>query len=144
MNNTEQNQTFSWPVRVYYEDTDAGGVVYYANYLRFMERARTEWLRALGFEQDMLRDEHGVVFAVRHAEVDYLKPALFNDSLEVTSKIVDLRRASFTFEQSIVRHDSDKPTELCRGRVRVVCVDMDGFRPCALPDFVKTEIQGVC
>ena len=76
---------FQWPVRVYYEDTDSGGVVYYANYLRFMERARTEWMRELGFEQDVLIREEGVIFAVRSAKVDYLRPALFNDELNVVT-----------------------------------------------------------
>ena len=73
--------TFVWPVRVYWEDTDAGGVVYYANYLKFMERARSEWLRVLGFEQDVLRDDAGVVFVVRRVEIDYLSPARFNDQI---------------------------------------------------------------
>ncbi|MBN8772080.1 MAG: YbgC/FadM family acyl-CoA thioesterase, partial [Thiobacillus sp.] len=72
---------FVWPVRVYWEDTDAGGVVYYANYLKFMERARSEWLRAFGFEQDVLRDEPGIVFVVRRVEIDYLSPARFNEQL---------------------------------------------------------------
>jgi acyl-CoA thioester hydrolase len=84
--------TFSWPVRVYYEDTDAGGVVYYANYLRFFERARTEWLRAIGFEQQLLRNEDGIVFAVRHVEIDYLKPAVLDDALQVEAD--DQRPAS--------------------------------------------------
>ena len=76
---------FLWPVRVYYEDTDSGGVVYYANYLKFMERARTEWLRALGFEQDQLIEEEGVIFAVRRAEVDFIAPGRFNDALQVSA-----------------------------------------------------------
>ncbi len=84
MHRLTDSPTFRWPVRVYYEDTDAGGVVYHANYLLFMERARTEWLRALGFEQDALRREAGVQFSVRRATIDYLRPALFNDLLTVT------------------------------------------------------------
>ncbi len=136
--------SFSWPVRVYYEDTDSGGVVYYANYLRFMERARTEWLRSFGVEQDRLRDEQGVIFAVRRVDVDYLKPARFNDSLDVTAKIVAQGRASLTFEQSVLRHDDGGCVELCRGSVKIVCLDAAAFRPCPLPDFLKMEIRSVC
>src|SRR3970040_1078279 len=87
---TLNTQHFSWPVRVYYEDTDLGGVVYYANYLKFMERARTEWLRALGFEQTTLAREHGVVFVVSSLTIDYLQPAAFNDELAVTVELEKL------------------------------------------------------
>jgi len=137
-------KSFSWPVRVYYEDTDSGGVVYYANYLRFMERARTEWLRSIGVEQDQLRDEQGVIFAVRRVEVDYLKPARFNDNLEVTAKIVAQGRASLTFEQSVLRHDDGRPIELCQGSVKIACLDAVAFRPCPIPDDIKTEMRSVC
>ena len=89
---------FQWPVRVYYEDTDAGGVVYYANYLRFFERARTEMLRASGFEQDQLIDQHQIVFAVRSIEVDYLLPARFNQSLLVNVEISQFRGVSILFK----------------------------------------------
>jgi len=128
-------ENFEFPVRVYYEDTDAGGVVFYANYLRFMERARTEWLRARGFEQDQLRDEQGVLFAVRRAEVDYLKPARFNDRLVVSAAVVERKRASFSFEQEI-RREADGEI-LCRGLVKVVCVDAERFLPAALPPAIK-------
>ena len=128
-------ENFEFPVRVYYEDTDAGGVVFYANYLRFMERARTEWLRARGFEQDQLRDEQGVLFAVRRAEVDYIKPARFNDRLVVTAVIAERKRASFSFEQEIRREPDGEI--LCRGRVKVVCVDAERFLPAALPPAIK-------
>jgi acyl-CoA thioester hydrolase len=92
---------FFWPVRVYYEDTDCGGVVYYANYLRFMERARTEWLRALGFEQDVLATQHGVIFAVRSVALDFNRPARFNDLLRVSAGVVERRAASLTFAQEV-------------------------------------------
>ncbi|MBI5611719.1 MAG: YbgC/FadM family acyl-CoA thioesterase, partial [Gammaproteobacteria bacterium] len=92
---------FSISVRVYYEDTDAGGVVYYANYLKFMERARTEWLRGLGFEQDELSRTEGVIFAVRAAQVEYLKPARFNDALEVTVELARRGAASINFKQEV-------------------------------------------
>ncbi|MCG3202404.1 MAG: Acyl-CoA thioesterase YbgC [Gammaproteobacteria bacterium] len=122
---------FVWPVRVYYEDTDAGGVVYHANYLKFMERARTEWLRSLGWQQDRLLAEERVVFAVRHLAVDYLRPARFNDALNVRSRVGRLGSASIEFEQDIVRADCDL---LCRGVVVVACIDTDAFRPRAIPD----------
>ena len=82
---------FIWPVRVYYEDTDAGGVVYYANYLKFMERARTEWLRTLGFEQTTLLNDYGIKFVVRAVALEYLRPALFNDRLEITVQPTEVR-----------------------------------------------------
>ncbi len=135
---------FSWPVRVYYEDTDAGGVVYYANYLRFMERARTEWLRSFGVEQDLLRDEHSVIFVVRHVDLDYLAPARFNDHLEVTAKIVAQKRVALTFEQTIQRNDNGERKELCRGNVQIACLNVDSFRPCPIPDFIQTEMRSVC
>jgi acyl-CoA thioester hydrolase len=129
--------TFSWPVRVYYEDTDAGGVVYYANYLRFYERARTEWLRAIGFEQQLLRNEDGIVFAVRHVEIDYLKPAVLDDALQVEATISDLRRASMTFEQRLLRGDD----VLSKAIVRIVCLDSDGFRPVPIPQILRERID---
>lgn len=137
-------ETFSWPVRVYYEDTDSGGVVYYANYLRFMERARTEWLRHLGIEQDWLIEHEGILFAVRHVNVDYLKPARFNDHLEVTTRVIEHGRASLTFEQTIMRLDDETRTELCRGQVKIACLAADSFRPRPIPEFLRMEITSVC
>jgi len=128
---------FHWPVRVYYEDTDSGGVVYYANYLKFMERARTEWLRSLGFEQDRLRDEQGVIFAVRSATIDYLKPALFNDVLDVAATIVERGRASFSVEHAIHRDE----TLLCQGLVKVACLKANTLRPCPIPESILMEMQ---
>jgi acyl-CoA thioester hydrolase len=133
-------ETFSWPVRVYYEDTDCGGVVYYANYLRFMERARTEWLRSLGVEQDRLKEQEGILFAVRHVTLDYLKPARFNDHLEVISRVTEHGRASLTFEQTITRLDGETRTELCCGQVKVACLTADSFRPCPIPEYLRMEI----
>lgn len=130
---------FIWPVRVYYEDTDAGGVVYYANYLRFMERARTEWLRALGFEQDVLR-EHGILFAVKHVNIDYHRPALFNQSLEVLSTITNMKRVSIIFQQRVM-HELNCLTE---ANVKVVCLDKATFKPRAIPETMREGLQGVC
>ena len=131
--------TFEWPVRVYYEDTDSGGVVYYANYLSFMERARTEWLRALGFEQDCLIREQGIVFAVRSANVEYLRPARFNDLLIVVSDLQHRGRASLTFNHTIIRqHEASQPC--CIGEVKIACINADTFRPQPIPDLLMEEI----
>ena len=128
---------FRFPLRVYYEDTDAGGVVYYANYLAFMERARTEWLRAIGYENRQLMDELGVVFAVRRACVDYLGPARLDDLLEVVVRIKQVRRASLVFEQQILRGDE----LLCKGEIMLVCVGLEDFKPTAIPDSIMQEIN---
>lgn len=128
---------FSIPLRVYYEDTDAGGVVYYANYLKFMERARTEWLRDLGFEQDELSRTDGVIFAVRAAQVEYLKPARFNDALEVTVEITRPGAASLSFKQE-VRRDA---VTLCSGEIRIACLDVKTFAPIAIPARVAAAIK---
>ncbi|MHB1216370.1 MAG: tol-pal system-associated acyl-CoA thioesterase [Thiobacillus sp.] len=122
-------RAFRWPVRVYWEDTDAGGVVYYANYLKFMERARSEWLRAHGFEQDALRDEAGVVFVVRRVAIDYLSPARFNDQLEVSVCLREAGRASLGVQQELMRD----ATCLARAEVKLACVDAAHFKPVKMP-----------
>lgn len=131
---------FSWPARVYYEDTDATGVVYHANYLRYFERARTEWLRALGVSQQSLRSDSGVVFTLANFEVDYLRPARLDDDLLVTVVVEHLRRASLTFSQTV--HLRDAPDALlARARARVGCVDQHSFRPCPLPDDLVRKVS---
>ncbi len=130
---------FEWPVRVYYEDTDSGGVVYYANYLKFMERARTEWLRELGHEQDKLIEELGVIFAVRSVSIDYLRPALFNDSLRVISTLGRVRGASIDFVQSIWRGDE----ELTRAVVRVAALSSETMAPCKLPTQILQQARAL-
>lgn len=127
---------FVWPVRVYWEDTDAGGVVYYANYLKFMERARSEWLRSLGVEQTDLAERDGVVFVVRQVEVDYLKPARFNDALRVTCTLAELNKASLVLTQCIER--ADEP--LVTARVKIVCVTREQFRPAKIPYFIQQRL----
>jgi acyl-CoA thioester hydrolase len=128
---------FTWPIRVYWEDTDAGGVVYYANYLKFLERARTEWLSALGLEQDRLAEEAGVVFVVRRVEADYLRPARFNDRLGVDCELAGLNRASLTMIQRVRRGDE----VLLEGMVKVACVDRLAFRPARIPEFVMRAFE---
>jgi acyl-CoA thioester hydrolase len=140
-----QLPTFKWPVRVYYEDTDASGVVYHAVYLKYFERARTEWLRAMGFSQQSLRGKLDVVFTVANLDVAFLKPARLDDELEVTVVVAEMRRASLHFQQTLgVKGDGDSP--LARATVRVGCVDVATFRPCALPEefvsYVGTLLAG--
>ena len=127
---------FKWPVRVYYEDTDLGGVVYYANYLRFMERARTEWLRALGFEQTALARDHGIVFVVSSLAIDYLKPAAFNDELTVTVELETIGAAQIKLKQTVAR----AAEALATANVRIGCVNTATFRPARIPDPVVARI----
>ena len=125
-----KSETFIWPVRVYYEDTDAGGVVFYANYLKFFERARTEMLRAAGYEQDELMEMEGIIFVVRSIQVDYLSPARFNEQLYVSAEVATVKKASLTFEQMITRDNE----VLCKGIIRIACLDAQSMRPKAIPD----------
>ncbi|MGQ0618792.1 MAG: tol-pal system-associated acyl-CoA thioesterase [Panacagrimonas sp.] len=122
---------FTWPVRVYWEDTDASGVVYHANYLRWFERARTEWLRARGFDQERLRVEAGVAFTVANLEIRFLRPARLDDALRVEVAIAESRRASISFQQTL-RREVDGQL-LSEATVRVGCVDAASFRPKAIP-----------
>lgn len=121
---------FHWPTRVYYEDTDAGGVVFYANYLKFFERARTEMLRSMGFEQDQLIAEQNLVFVVRSVQIDYLSPARFNEYLDVSAEVTQTKKVSLNFEQ-IVSRDG---VVLCKGNVRIACLDTETMKPRAIPD----------
>lgn len=131
---------FTLPVRVYYEDTDAGGVVYYANYLKFFERARTEWLRALGHNQQALIEQRGLLFAVRSVQLEYIAPARLDDLLSVELRIERVRRASLDFAQSIRRSDED--TELCTAQVKVACLEAETFRPAVIPADIKESFRG--
>lgn len=126
------SDVFTWPVRVYYEDTDLAGIVYYANYLRFLERARTEWLRALGFEQDRLSCEQGVIFAVVSVDLRYRQPARFNDALRVSVEVSKLLHASVSFRQAVTRDQGDEAV-CCHGVVRTACLDSTTMRPRAIP-----------
>ena len=133
---------FVWPVRVYWEDTDAGGVVYYANYLKFMERARTEWLRAHGFEQpDLLRD-HSVIFVVRSVQIEYLRPALFDELLDVTVELSSLGRSQIEVAQRIqYPQGHEKNGVLTQASVKLVCVNGQSFKPVAIPAAIKAKIE---
>jgi acyl-CoA thioester hydrolase len=129
---------FVWPVRVYYEDTDAGGLVYHANYLRFFERARTEWLRALGFEQDQLREQQDLLFVARQAEIRFLRPAYFNDALLVTARIAARGGASLDFAQEIRRPADD--ALCCSARFNIAAVSDSRRRPMRIPPDLFAEI----
>ncbi|MDX8402575.1 MAG: tol-pal system-associated acyl-CoA thioesterase [Mariprofundaceae bacterium] len=126
------------PVRVYYEDTDHGGVVYYANWLKFMERGRTEFLREQGLELDDLAKRHGVMFAVTEAHVRYHRSARFNDLLEVESRLVRLRGARIAFDQRIRRADERLP--LCSARIDLACIDAHG-RPRRIPAEIISRLR---
>lgn len=126
-----------WDVRVYYEDTDAGGVVFYANYLKFMERARTEWLRSLGVSQQELFEQKGLVFVVSSLSMEYKAPARLDDLLTVQSLISDIRRASLNFSQRITIQNN----VLARGQIRVGCVDVNTMRPAAIPPDLYKRIS---
>lgn len=131
------SEPFTWPVRVYYEDTDSGGVVYYANYLKFMERARTEWLRTLGFEQTELLEEYHVIFVVREVGIEYRRPARFNDLLDVTVNLAEVGRSQIVLKQTVENSDV-----FACATVKVVCVDGESFKPVRIPAVIKEKIEG--
>ncbi|MFZ8964901.1 MAG: tol-pal system-associated acyl-CoA thioesterase [Steroidobacteraceae bacterium] len=129
---------FTWQVRVYWEDTDAGGIVYYANYLRFLERARTEWLRAKGFEQGALLADERIQFAVVEVGVAYRAPARYGDLLEVTARVQECRKASISFAQE-VRRLPDRQL-LVEATVRAASLDADTLRPRPLPSGMREAL----
>ncbi len=132
---------FTWKLRVYYEDTDAGGVVFYANYLKFFERARTEWLRAAGIGQQLLSESHRVMFVVKSTAVDYHAPAKLDDELKLSVVVERLGRASVQFIQEAWRVEGEDLRLLASGRIKVGCVDTDTFRPSPIPDEVLDRIK---
>ncbi len=128
---------FTWPVRVYYEDTDAGGVVYYANYLKFFERARTEMLRDMSFQQDQLIIERQLIFVVRSVQVEYLKSARFNEQLQVSAEISQTKSASLVFAQQIIR----EPDLISTAVVRIACLDSETMRPKIIPKDLQLKFK---
>ena len=136
-------QRFVWPVRVYYEDTDSAGVVYYANYLRYFERARTEWLRALGFEQTDLSSRHHIVFVVRSISVEYLQPARFNDELQITLELGVPGASQIIFMQRATRvmRGEGVAQVLCEARVRMACVSLLTSKPVRIPQPISKRIR---
>ena len=130
---------FHWPARVYWEDTDAGGVVYHAQYLAFMERARSEWIRARGWGQDLLRTRDDLVFVVRSLEIDFRAPARLDDQLQVSVRLLECRGASFSVGQRIERAG----TVLVESRVRIAALRASDFRPRPIPDALLTELKSL-
>lgn len=136
VSNSIQNSVFTLPVRVYFQDTDSGGVVYHANYVNFLERARTEWLReCCGYSNAGLMREFGVVFVVRSLRLDYLKPAILDDLLSVSAQLKDVRRSSVVLSQRVLR-DEDV---LVDAEVCLVCVTVDGFKPVSVPQHLREK-----
>jgi acyl-CoA thioester hydrolase len=131
-----EQQVYAMPIRVYFQDTDAGGVVYHASYVNFMERARTEWLREhCGYSNGGLLKEFGAVFVVRSLKLDYLKPALLDDLLTVTAEVRETGRSRVLLGQTVLRGEE----VLAEGEVHLVCVTLDGFRPVRVPDVLRDK-----
>ena len=136
---------FAFPMRVYWEDTDTGGVVFYANYLKFFERARTEWLRSLGIAQQKLREQTGGIFVVTSAQLEYLHPARLDDQLFVTASLKSAGRASLTIEQQALlvhsNSQAQEPTPLCTGSIRIGWVDGTTMRPARIPNHILEQLS---
>lgn len=132
---------FTWTIRVYYEDTDAGGVVFYANYLKFFERARTEWLRAAGINQQIMTVTHSAMFVVKSTALDYHAPARLDDELKLTVVVEKMGRASVQFVQQAFRLVDGREELLATGRIKVGCVDAQRFRPSEIPAEVLAAIR---
>jgi acyl-CoA thioester hydrolase len=126
---------FTLPVRVYFQDTDAGGVVYHASYVNFLERSRTEWLRSFGYTNVGMMTELGVMFVVRSIKLDYLKPALLDDMLAVSSQVKEIGRSRATLHQTVVRGED----VLVEAEIHLVCVSRDTFKPVAVPDSLRDQ-----
>ncbi|WP_066707304.1 tol-pal system-associated acyl-CoA thioesterase [Curvibacter delicatus] len=133
--------TFELPIRVYWEDTDAGGIVFYANYLKFFERARTEWLRSLGVGQQALRNSSGGMFVVSETQLKYHRPARLDDELLVTACLLESGRASLTIEQQAFRKTAASPELLCEGTIRIGWVDAATMKPARIPQSVQDVLK---
>ncbi len=140
MSNLRSNTSFDFSIRVYYEDTDAGGIVYYANYLRFFERARTEWLRKLGINQANFLEQN-IGFVVRKVEMDNIASAKLDDLLNVNTIIITLKRASLVFHQQITNQAQQV---ICTATVRVACVNFQNVKPMAIPESILGAFKRVC
>ncbi len=133
----QPERVFSWTVRIYWEDTDAGGIVFYANYLKFFERARTEWLRKLGIQQQQLKDQSGAMFVVAETSVKYLRPARLDDELIVTASLLQCGNASMTIRQQVLL----KNTVICEGTIRIGWVDAASLRPSRIPQNIIESLR---
>lgn len=136
------NDVFSWPLRVYWEDTDGGGIVYYANYLKYLERARTEWLRALGLEQRKLQETTGGLFVVSEANIKFLRSARLDDLLHVTARLCEMGRSSFSIDQQVrLPHPDGAAQVLCTASVRVGWISSTTHRPARMPAGIVDAFQ---
>lgn len=133
--------TFELPIRVYWEDTDAGGIVFYANYLKFFERARTEWLRARGIGQRALKEQTGGMFVVSETTLNYHRPARLDDELLVTARLLEAGRASLTIAQQAWRTTADQPELLCEGTIRIGWVAAASMKPERIPNTVLEALK---
>ena len=132
-------KTFSLPIRIYFEDTDSGGVVYHSNYLKFMERARTEWLRALGIDQRHLKQDHQIMFVVHRIDIQFKLPARFNDELIVKSELKDIGSSKIESRQMIYRNDE----MLIDANVDIACIDSEKFKPVRIPPTIKQTMESL-
>ena len=132
-------KTFSLPIRIYFEDTDSGGVVYHSNYLKFMERARTEWLRSIGIDQRHLKQDHQIMFVVHRIDIQYKLPARFNDDLIVKSELKDIGSSKIEFRQMIYRNDEI----LIDASVDIACIDSEKFKPVRIPPTIKQTMESL-
>ena len=132
---TSHSQIFTLPIRVYFQDTDAGGVVYHASYVNFMERARTEWMRSFGFTNAGLMKELGVVFVVRSLKLDYLKPALLDDLLSVSAQLKDIGRSRVTLHQTVTRGED----LLVEAEINLVSISLESFKPVSVPEVLRKQ-----
>ena len=132
---------FSWPLRIYWEDTDAGGIVFYANYLKFFERARTEWLRSLGIEQHSLREQTGGMFIVSETQVRYLQPARLDDELIVTAELADKGRASMLIRQQAYLKSTGTPRLLTEASIRIGWVNATSLKPARIPSSILDSLE---
>ena len=139
MKYTPSPNAFTIPVRVYYEDTDAGGVVYYANYLKFFERCRTEWMRQAGHDQSVLASENGIGFVARKVSCDYLKPARLDDLLSIGLEVERLTKVRVVFRQTARRGDET----LVTGNVEIACVNLATMTPAPMPDFLYSKLESL-
>ena len=128
---------FIWQIRVYYEDTDAGEVIFYANYLKFMERARTEWLRKMGFDHKILKEKYKLLFAVKNLTIEYIKPGHLDNLLTVTSELLDTRKASLTFGQNIKNENNELLSE---AKVKVACINSKTLKASPMPEELLMEL----
>ena len=141
---TNVGATFQWPLRVYWEDTDAGGIVFYANYLKFFERSRTEWLRSLGIEQQRLKDSTGGMFVVTETRVRYHRPARLDDELIVTARMVETGRASMIIKQQALlktEQTTERSILLCEGTIRIGWVNAASLQPCRIPASILDSLR---